>query len=163
MLTRNTFGVVLAFMPMLVFGAKPPALEDARAAAGRYADFQVAVDDGFEPLFGCIYHLGEGAMGRHYIHPGRVDGVLDPEAPEVLMYEPGPDGAMALVGVEHIVFEKDWTGAGAPRLFGRELKRKTAVGPHSVDPFYEIHVWHGRENPAGRFADWNPQVSCHYG
>lgn len=39
-----------------------------------------------------------------------------------------------------------------------QLKHK--VGTHDVDPFYELHVWHWRDNPSGMVADYNPAVSC---
>lgn len=136
-------------------------IDTARQAAARYADIEVALAEGFEQLFECTAHEKHGTMGMHFIHPGRAgDGRLVLEEPEVLMYEPQPDGSMQLVGVEYIVFEKDWTGRDAPRFLGQTLKRKTAVGRHEVDPFYEVHVWHWRHNPLGMFADWNPFVSC---
>ena len=47
-----------------------------------------------------------------------------------------------------------------PRLLGRDLKLKSKVGSHPVDPFYELHVWHWRSNPSGMLADYNPSVSC---
>ena len=39
-----------------------------------------------------------------------------------------------------------------------QLKHK--VGTHDVDPFYELHVWHWRDNPSGMVAHYNPAVSC---
>ena len=51
-------------------------------------------------------------------------------------------------------------GSVPPRLLGRDLKLKSKVGSHPVDPFYELHVWHWRSNPSGMLADYNPSVSC---
>lgn len=162
----KTLITLLAVLPIGgVLALQNPYADDlaaARQALERYSEIDVAIADGFERLFECI--SGErGAMGVHYIHPGRVDNKLVLAEPEVLMYEPQSDGSMKLVSVEHIVFEKDWTNATPPQFLGRTLKRKTTVGAHPVDPFYEIHVWHWRDNPNGRFADWNPQVSCQHG
>ncbi|MGD8710257.1 MAG: hypothetical protein PVF40_07715 [Ectothiorhodospiraceae bacterium] len=140
--------------------AQSSELQEGRKATAKYADLQVALNEGFQVLFECTSHADRGAMGVHYVHPGRMDGKLTLTEPEVLMYEPQADGTMQLVGVEHIVPESAWHSAEPPRFLGRALQRKTAVGVHPVDPFYEIHVWHWRRNPQGIFADWNPEVSC---
>ena len=136
-------------------------LERSRKAAERYYDIQAAVDAGYEPLFDCTANSEKGAMGQHYINPKFAeDAWLNIAQPDVLMYEPQRDGTMHLVALEYIIFEKVWKGKAAPVLLGRTLKRKTAVGKHPVDPFFEVHVWHWRNNPDGIFADYNPDVSC---
>ena len=136
-------------------------VDEARRSASAYISLQAALADGYERLFECVTHGTDGSMGVHYIHPGRAhDGRLVPTEPDVLMYEPQADGSHQLVSVEYVVFEKDWHAAGLPVMFGRELARRTKVGPHEVDPFYQVHVWHWRHNPNGMFADHNPYVSC---
>lgn len=141
--------------------APAAAIDAAREAAAKYWSFDVALADGYEQLFDCTAHDEHGAMGVHYIHPGRAgDGRLELTEPDVLMYEPQSDGSMQLVGVEYILFEKDWSGDAPPEFLGRTLQRKAAVGDNPVDPFYEVHVWHWRHNPTGLFSDWNPHVSC---
>lgn len=138
-------------------------LDRSRAAAARYVDVNAALEDGYEPLFGCITHGAHGAMGVHYVHGGRLnDGRLVLEEPEALMYEPQPDGSLRLVAIEYIVWEKDWPSRIPPSLLGQRMRRKTVVGPHPVDPFHELHVWHWRHNPAGLFSDWNPAVTCEH-
>jgi len=145
--------------------AAQPSVEDqiavSRKAAAKYWDISAAKADGYEPLFECSENEA-GNMGQHLLNPARAgDGKLVLEEPEALMYEPQPDGTMQLVAMEYLVFEKDWTGATPPTFMGQKMQRKTAVGPHAVDPFYELHVWHWRHNPAGMFSDWNTDVSCH--
>ncbi len=135
-------------------------LAQARQATARYHDFDTALAEGFEPLFDCISHGDQGAMGFHYINPARVDGALAVTEPEVLMYEQQPNGSMKFIGVEYIVFESDWSDSEPLQFLGQTLQRKTAVGPHPVDPFFEVHAWIWKHNPAGIFADWNPDVSC---
>jgi hypothetical protein len=136
-------------------------IQASRQAAAVYWDIDAALADGFEPLFDCTE--GEsGNMGQHFIHPGRAaDGRLVLEEPEVLMYEPQPDGTMQLVAIEYVLFEHQWNSAEPPFFMGRPMHRKTAVGTHPVDPFFELHLWHWRHNPDGFFADWNVNVSCH--
>jgi hypothetical protein len=35
-----------------------------------------------------------------------------------------------------------------------------APNRYRLPAFYELHVWAWRHNPAGMFADWNPNVAC---
>jgi hypothetical protein len=135
-------------------------IEASRSASSKYWDISVAKADGYEPLFDCTEGQ-DGSMGQHFIHPGRAgDGKLVLNEPDVLMYEPQPDGTMQLVAIEYVVFEKDWPRSAPPSFMGQVMKRKTAVGSHPVDPFFEVHAWHWRHNPDGFFSDWNVNVSC---
>jgi hypothetical protein len=156
-----------SLLTLLLSGAAFPhethmaEVDEARAAAARYASLDAALADGFVQLFDCTDHGHEGAMGIHYIHPKRAgDAKLVLAEPDALMYEPQPDGSRQLVAVEYLVFEADWKTDSPPTFLGQTLRRKTTVGVHPVDPFYEIHVWHWRHNPDGLFAAWNPYVSC---
>jgi hypothetical protein len=155
----------LGFAGAATAGEKPIAeVNAARAAAARYVSLDAALADGYQQLFECTDHGEDGAMGVHYIHPDRAgDGKLVLTEPDVLMYEPQADGSAQVVAVEYIVFEKDWAGETLPSFLGQKLHRKTMVGVHPVDPFYEMHLWHWRHNPGGLFADWNPYVSCDKG
>jgi hypothetical protein len=120
-------------------------------------------------------------MGIHYANGARLgitqteplvsgnDGVVDPEKPEIMIYEPQADGGMKLVAVEYLVFEAAWKAAGntnPPTLFGQEfvyMKDNPATSPHEAhgfEPHYELHVWLYRDNPAGMFAEFNPSVAC---
>ena len=141
----------------------PEAVAASRAAAEAYYDIGAAKAAGYEPLFDCTDHGAEGAMGQHYINPDFAgDGQLVVDKPDVLMYEPQPDGSMHLVALEYIVFQAQWEGKAAPTFLGQPLQLKAAVGTHPVDPFYELHVWHWRFNPAGMTADYNNSVTCDY-
>ena len=140
-----------------------PALNRSRDMAAKYLDIKDAKAAGYQQLFECTTHAEHGTLGVQFIHPGRAgDGRLVLGEPDVLTFEPEVDGSMQLVGMEFIVFEKDWKGKSVPEFLGRTLQRKTTVGVHPVDPYYELHVWHWRHNPAGMFADWNPYVSCEH-
>jgi len=138
--------------------------EDAaasRAAAEGFYNIDDALAAGYAPLFDCTDGGSAGAMGQHYINAAYAqDGKLDVSQPDVLMYEPQADGSMHLVALEYIVFQSQWTGKGAPVFLGQEMQLKHKVGTHEVDPFYELHIWHWRDNPSGMVADFNPSVSC---
>ena len=93
-------------------------------------------------------------MPRSSTNPAYIDGNVNVLEPELLMYEPGPRGQMRLVGVEYIVPLSAWQGSKPPMLFGREFQVNEQFG------VWALHAWVWKHNPAGMFADWNPNVSC---
>ena len=106
---------------------------------------------------------GRGAMGIHFVDVGNlVDGRVDRLAPEALIYEPGADASMTLVGAEYLVFADAWDAANAtpPILYGQRFARVAAGNRYGLPDFYELHVWHEKANPSGTFNDWNPDVHC---
>lgn len=139
-------------------------LAAVRAATARFHDLHAASNSGYGVFYVCTDETGLGAMGQHYVNGGLVgDAILDPSAPEAIMYEPLPDGGQRLVGVEWVVFKSAWEGAGhsgAPSLFGRSLKLVPEPNRYGIPPFYQLHAWIWKPNPAGTYQDWNPRVSC---
>ena len=96
-----------------------------------------------------------GAMGIHFGNTTLIDGAVDALHPEVLIYEPGTNGEMSLVGVEFIIpFAVLPKASPAPVLFGQEFQADDAFG------LWGLHVWTHRTNPSGLFATWNPRVHC---
>ena len=88
-------------------------LAAVRAATAQFHDFDAADDAGYGVFYVCTDETGQGAMGQHYVNGGLVgDAILDPRAPEAIMYEPLPGGGQRLVGVEWVVFKSAWEGAG---------------------------------------------------
>lgn len=140
-------------------------LATVRAATAAYHQLEVALGDGYGPLHMCTDHEGGlGAMGQHYVAGDVVgDTVFDLTRPEVLVYEPMPNGRSRLVAVEFVVFADAWATVSndPPQLFGRELSLVEAPNRYGVPAFWQIHVWLWRHNTAGSFSDWNPKVSCH--
>jgi len=126
-------------------------LAAARRATAAYHRVERAVDDGWVEFTPCI-DGEEGGMGYHYVNVNLLDGDLDPAAPEALLYEPTSNGRLRLVAVEYIVpyDESD----GPPSLFGQVF--------HPGPPGWTLHAWVWKNNPAGMFADWNPNVSCEH-
>ena len=130
------------------------ALATLRRATARYHDLTAATDDGFVFLHGCESRPDEGPVGAVYVHPGRLDGVIDPGGPEALIYEPGENGRARLVGVELVVPYVAWTNAEPPEFLGASFQREDEFG------VWGLHVWLWRHNPEGLFAESNPRVSC---
>lgn len=139
-------------------------LAAVRAATARFHDIDDALNAGYGPFYRCTDETGLGAMGQHYVNGGLVgDAVLDPAAPEAIMYEPMPGGGQRLVGVEWVVFRSVWEAAGhtgVPSLFGRSLKLVNEPNRYGIPAFYQLHAWVWKPNPAGTYQDWNPRVSC---
>jgi hypothetical protein len=144
-----------------------PLIDKVRAATARYLDINVALNEPEPWVRGtpCVSGPNSGAMGVHYILPSRVfDGVLNANEPEALIYEPQPNGALRLVGVEFIVLADDWArlhpDGSTPALDGHLTNYVGAPNRYGLPAFYELHVWAWEHNPNGSFADWNTQVSC---
>ena len=129
-------------------------LATLRAATARYHNLKTATDDGFVFLHGCESRPDEGPVGAVYVHPGRLDGVIDPALPEALIYEPRENGGASLVGVELAVPYVAWTNAQPPEFLGASFQPEDEFG------VWGLHVWLWRQNPEGLFAESNPRVSC---
>lgn len=145
-------------------------LDAARAVASTYQDPATALRDGFiaDPV--CI-ESPAGAMGIHYVNPGRMDGSLRVDEPEILLYLPEA-GRLRLVAVEYFqpIIENGvpYFGATAPAnpgptptLFGGQRFDGPMAGHIPQMPWhFDLHVWVGVPNPAGMFAQFNPTLSC---
>ncbi len=131
-------------------------LERLRAATAPFRDLGAAQAAGYPTATpACLSDSTLGGMGHHYVNRAHVDGRLELEHPEILLYAPVPNGAPKLVAVEYIIpyriLSRD---AEAPRIFGQALQRSDPL------KLWYLHVWVWEENPAGLFADWNPKVAC---
>jgi hypothetical protein len=122
----------------------------ARIGTAQYHDINVALADGFLQDSPCVRRAGVGTMGFHYALASRIDQIIDPSEPEVLLYLPNDDGVLELVAVEYI-----FPNVGIiPTLFGQDYHYSAARNR------YELHAWIWRNNPAGMFEDWNPKLNC---
>ncbi len=142
-----------------------PLISKVRNATARFTDINVALAEGWVTATPCVSGPETGAMGVHLVLPARIGaGVLNAEQPEALIYEPMPNGAMRLVGVEFIVLASVWAtnnpGGGVPALDGNLLNYVGAPNRYGLPAFYEMHVWAWQHNPMGSFADWNTLVTC---
>jgi hypothetical protein len=143
-----------------------PLIEKVRAATARFRDINVAIAEGFVQGTPCVSGPDTGAMGVHFVMGSRITGgvVLQADEPEALIYEPQPDGAFRLVGVEFIVLASNWFKTHAanitPALDGDLLNYIDAPNRYGLPAFFELHVWAWENNPKGSFADWNTHVTC---
>jgi len=146
-------------------------LAQVRRATARFHDLDAALAAGYQLgwvngagnriITGCVSHPTDGAMGYHYFRPDLMaDLAVDPLQPEVLVYAPGDDG-LQLAAVEWVVRGPNTNPPGLsateppPTLMGMPMHILVpAVG------FYVMHAWVWKPNPAGMFADWNPDVTC---
>jgi hypothetical protein len=124
-----------------------------RRVTARYHNLDAAIADGFVLLHPCEVRGEEGPVGAVYAHFGRVlDGVIDPELPDALIYEPSKNGKSKLVGVE---FAQPYPFAPqAPTFMGATFQPEDEFG------VWALHIWVWRHNPEGLFAESNPRVSC---
>jgi hypothetical protein len=126
-----------------------------RRATAHYRDLDVALDDGFVLLHECENRPGEGPVGTVYVHLGRLlDGLIDPEQPDALIYEPRRNKHPKLVGVEFAIPYDLWTEPQPPQFLGVSFQPEDEFG------VFALHAWVWRKNPNGLFAETNPRVSC---
>lgn len=138
-------------------------LQTVRKANERFKDAAVAKAEGYALQFGCVSGDESGAMGMHFVNGDLVNkGILDPARPQIVIYEPLPDGSLKLIGVDFLVIADEWnkTHAGAPELMGQFFHLFTSPNRFGLPSFYTLHVWAWKENPNGAFVNWHPHVSC---
>lgn len=134
-------------------------LAQVRAATAPLHQLAAAEEAGYQLIEGldhCFDNPGVGAMGFHYINPDLLDLELDPRQPEALVYAPGVHGRLGLAAVEYIVPAEAWDAEHTelPEVLGHQLHLNPALG------VYVLHAWIFKNNPAGIFEDWNPNVAC---
>ena len=154
-------------------GAEQMGLQDdlaqVRAVTARFHDLDAALEAGYELgwvngsgvriITGCIFHPTAGAMGYHYFNAELMaDLTTDALQPEALVYAPRENGALKLAAVEWVVRGPNSNPPGVsepPSVLGMQMHILVpAVG------FWLMHAWVWKPNPAGMFADWNPDVTC---
>ena len=137
-----------------------PELERVRDQLAKYKDPAVAVREGYFSTLGCV-HYKDGAMGVHFLNPALIAPTVDPDKPQILLYEPKGD-RLELVGAEWFVPLA--TGvAKRPVLFGRPFDGPMAGHEPLMREslhHYDLHVWLFKANPKGMFSPINPSVSC---
>jgi hypothetical protein len=151
---------------------EPPADEKAKAGAlvkvvreatERFQDVRVAEGEGYALQFGCVSGPDAGAMGLHYVNGELVGGgVLDATRPQIVIYEPQPNGRLKLIGADYLVLADAWnaTHQEPPQLMGQLFHLFESPNRFGLPAFYTLHVWAWKENPSGAFVNWHPNVSC---
>jgi hypothetical protein len=134
-----------------------------REATARFRDPAAAEAEGYHLLFGCVSGPDAGAMGLHYVNLSLVgDGVLDPTRPEIVIYEPLPNGRRRLIGADYLVLAADWHAKNnaPPELEGQLMHLFEAPNRFGLPDFYTLHVWAWKDSPTGTFVNWHAKVSC---
>ncbi len=144
---------------------KPTLVNRVRDAVDQFIDINYAFKAGWKVATPCVSGPQSGAMGVHLTLDSRVgDGIVNPDEPEALIYEPLPSGKWRLVGVEFIVLADQWNtehpAGPAPSVDGHLMNLVGMPNRYGLPSFFELHVWAFEDNPDGSFADWNIRVSC---
>jgi hypothetical protein len=144
----------------IVSAAGQGDLGKLRGATSKFHDVKAAEAAGYtlvEGLDYCFDNPGVGGMGLHYIATASLDTTVEMLKPEAMVYHSDASGKLKLGAVEYIVPAEPWDAAGntaPPTVLGRSFHLNPALG------VYVLHVWLWRNNPAGIFEDWNPQITC---
>ncbi len=138
-------------------------VQTVREVTRRFRDINVALKEGYQLHFGCVSGPDDGAMGLHYVNMALVgDGILDARRPEIVIYEPLPNGGRRLIGADYLVLAEAWhaSNANAPELKGQLMHLIDSPNRYGLPAFYTLHVWAWKPNPNGAFVNWHPGVSC---
>jgi hypothetical protein len=134
-----------------------------REATERFQDVEAAKAEGYVLQFGCVSGSDAGAMGMHFVNGPLVgDGELDPTRPEIVIYEPLPNGKLKLIGADFLVLADAWNAkhAGPPQMMGQLFHLFEAPNRFGLPAFYTLHVWAWKDSPTGAFVNWHQNVSC---
>ncbi|MCY1138064.1 hypothetical protein OWR29_08650 [Actinoplanes sp. Pm04-4] len=161
---------------VLLVGAATPAyaswcrsdLDRLKHDSAKYKRVAVAEKAGYgrfldQDGIACIDMPGMGAMGVHYVNGDLVgDGKIKARTPEAMVYEPDRAGKLRLVAVEYVVIKQAWDAGHhqPPALYGHRFDFTDSPNRYGLPPFYSLHVWVWKHNPAGTFTMWNPRVHC---
>jgi len=150
--------------PQQLTPAQDALLKIVRDNTERFKDVSVAEAEGYSLLFGCVSGPDAGAMGLHYVNlPLVAAGAIDATRPQIVIYEPMPDGRLRLIGADFLVIASDWDKAHPgrpPQLMGQLFHYFESPNRFGLPAFYTLHVWAWKENPNGAFVNWHPNVSC---
>ena len=92
-------------------------LKIVRDSTERFKDVAVAEAEGYVLQFGCVSGADSGAMGLHYVNGNIVtSGILDATRPQIVIYEPMPNGKLKLIGADYLVIADSWDKKNRGRL-----------------------------------------------
>jgi hypothetical protein len=134
-----------------------------RDSTERFKDVSVAEAEGYALQFGCVTGPDSGAMGLHYVNGDLVNrGEIDPTHPQIVIYEPTPNGGLRLIGADFLLLADAWDKKkqGPPELMGQLFHYWETPNRFGLPAFYTLHVWAWKDNPNGAFVNWHPKVSC---
>jgi hypothetical protein len=135
-----------------------------RTATRAFRSVDKALAAGYVPTDACVALPGAGGMGYHYVNPANIaDGVIDPAAPEMLVYHRDRSGRMRLGAVEYFAVDADQdlaTDDDRPTLMGIPFDGPMPGHEPGMPVHYDLHAWVFTHNSTGDLAPWNPSVTC---
>ena len=139
-------------------------LAKVRAATAKYHSLARAQADGYSVENEPCVASPDGTMGIHAVNGPLIgDPAIDPLRPELLLYVPGPNGKLRLVGVEYFKVDADQnltTDGDRPSAFGVPFDGPMEGHAPGMPIHYDLHVWIWHHNPSGMFPMWNPKLAC---
>ena len=95
-----------------------------RESTARFQNVAQAEAEGYALQFGCVSGESSGAMGLHYVNGALVgSGVIDATRPQIVIYEPTPNGQLKLIGADFLVLADQWNKdpkhTAPPELMGQ--------------------------------------------
>lgn len=121
-------------------------LQQARAATAKYRDIRNAIKDGYSNISVDVPN-----MGHHFMKTSLIDATFDIRHPEILVYNGLDTGNPELIAVEYAV------PLNLPRPEGFTGSADVWNGTSGF-PFWLVHAWVWKFNPAGAFNWTNPAV-----
>ena len=137
-------------------GSQNTDLATLKRVTTPFRTFSAATAAGWSTkITSCMSDPTLGGMGFHYGNTAFIDGGVQVDQPELLLYEPQADGSLQLVAVEYIIpYTAHARSDTPPVLFGQTFKQNDTF------QLWGLHVWAWKTNPSGLYADWNPEVNC---
>jgi hypothetical protein len=139
-------------------------LAKLRAATAKYHSLERALADGYSVENEPCVASPDGTMGIHAVKGPLIgDPSIDPLRPEILLYAPGPNGKLRLIGVEYFKVDADQnleTAGDRPSIFGQAFDGPMPGHNPTMPVHYDLHVWVAEANPSGLFEMFNPAVAC---
>ena len=144
---------MLVVVPQTSALAGQGSVADVRAATAKFHDVKVAMGAGYVHFLNC-FDSAQGGMGQHYVNFDLLNGTLNANAPQAMVYEVKKN-KLQLVAVEWITPIQDPSNPNeaAPTLLGQTFTRLDFLG------VWALHAWLWRPNPTGMFKNYNPAVS----
>ena len=126
-------------------------VNELKAAMAKYEDVNVATSEGFFDVSGFVPN-----MGHHFLLPIRVDGTFELMRPEIVLYAPDASGNMEFVAVEYVTPVADLDNPGSPPEGFTGSEDQWHLNTRLSQ--WQLHVWIGKDNPDGVFAEFNPEI-----
>lgn len=147
-------GVGVGLAGCLDGGSSPEEeAESYRDTLSSYADVARAVEDGYQLSVPYLYTDG-GVQGMPLVN---FDGpVLEPERPNMLLYDLREDGTFDLLAAKWYVSTEE--ADEPPSMFGRGFDGPFEGRALFVPEHYGLTAWLFEENPDGLFAEAHPGV-----